>query len=343
MERRTVIMRGAALSLAFALLVACVDDARAGETDQYLVWGVELPDSSETINRYLNDEIERYIDKRNHEDKQPCDDEELTRGIYVHFFKGLYASRLRDFLQNSPEVERYPEPSVSYFEYQRLSIYRDHSFPYILPLARTIRVGDVYCGIDKFSHFFGFGRRHYNRYLRLLALGKSEQEAMEGVVLAGIAQESSLVGMLVDGCFSHADLEASFQGFLMARDLCGGEDPFLVVEGNAWKLVRPIDIRAYVTPYFDESYNPNHYWALRKRFVLPLLKEEYSSEFLSQDVQRRFDVYHRWEPSFSRRTIHAYFDAKDLHPQQSQFVEAFGVPPPCVALSMRVQQADRVP
>jgi len=311
--------------LFLSLFVLCQGMAYSAETDQFLVWGVELEDSSEAINRYLNTEIERFLEERNRLDKQPCNCQELINKLYLYFFKGLHASRLRNWLHHSSEVDRYPDSSVSYFQYQRMSVYRGHSFPYILPISRTIRVGDVYCGIDKLAHFFGFGRRFYNRYLRLRAKGYTEEQAMEKVVL-------TVVGKLVDGIFSHADLEAGFQGSLMARDLCNGERPHIQRNGNKWVLVRPIDIKAYVTPDFDESYNPSHYWALRKRFVLPLLKEEYRSKASDPAVQKRFARYRLREPSFSRRTIEMYFNKKGRNPQREQFFEAFGLEPVSPAL-----------
>ena len=38
----------------------------AGETDQYMTWGIVLDDSAEAINAFINDEIERvgYLVKR---------------------------------------------------------------------------------------------------------------------------------------------------------------------------------------------------------------------------------------------------------------------------------------
>ena len=316
--------------LALYAFAVWMGEACASETDQYLVWGVELEDSSQAINRYLNTEIDRFLEERNRADQEPCSGPKLTRRIYLHFFQGLHSSRLRHWLGHSSEVDRYPEDSVTSFQHQKMTIYRGRSFPYFLPLARTIRVGDVYCGKDKLAHFFGFGRRYYNRYLRLRAQGKTEQEALEKVVLAGIAMEGTLVGKLVDGIFSHGDLEADFQGLLMARDLCDGPEPHLVLEGGRWKRVRPIDIRAYVTPDFDESYNPCHYWALRKRFVLPILAAEYRSKAASPAVQERFDRYRLREPSLAKRVIRAHFEKNGTNPQEAQFIEAFGLRPGCL-------------
>lgn len=313
--------------LALPLCVLWCGRAYAGETDQFLVWGVELEDCSGALNRYLNTEAEMFLEKINRSRRKSYDAEELARKLYRHFFRGIHASRLRNWLQHSSDVERYPDPSVSYFQYYKMSIHGVPSFPYILPMSRTIRIGEVYCGIDKLSHFFGFGRRHYEDYLRLRAKGYAEEQAMEKIVLAGVVWENTLVGKLVDGIFSHADAEAAFQGFLMARALCGGESPRIERRGDKWLLVRPIDIRPYVSPDFDETYNPSHYWALRKRFVLARLKRRYGDQIQSPAVQERFARYALRAPSFSKRTIDAYFEKKGRHPQQKQFLETFGVPP----------------
>ncbi|GMV92395.1 MAG: hypothetical protein AMXMBFR82_21730 [Candidatus Hydrogenedentota bacterium] len=312
------------VGLAFAVLVWPIT-AQSGETDQYLVWGVTLEDSAPAMNRYLNDEIADYL-KSLHNDVPPSSDE-VTKGTYRHLFRGLHASKLRNFLQHSEDIDRYPPKTVSFWQYQNMSIYRGRSFPYILPMSRTIRVGEVYCGIDKFAHFFGFGRHSYRIYRNAREDGLDEDAAIGRVVRISVRWENTRVGRIVDGIFSHADIEASFQGFLLARDLCAGDDPYVKLIDGYWTLVRPIDIRDYVTPDFDESYNPSHYWLLRKRFVLPLLEEEYAHRLSEPAVQKRFARYRQYEPSESVRLIREHFRANGGDVQARQYRTAFGVPP----------------
>lgn len=180
--------------------------------------------------------------------------EELTKEFYEYLFQGLHSSRVRAWANTSPEVDRFPGKSVSFFEYQRMSIFRDlTAFPFILPMARTVRIGDVYLGVDKIGHFFGFGRRYFQRYLRHRAEGMDGEAAMREVVRWGAVIESSFVGGLVDGIFSHADLEANFQGMLMAIDCCQGERAYFARErkvgpyaGNGHPQVRDAGFRRVV-------------------------------------------------------------------------------------------------
>jgi hypothetical protein len=316
--------------LALALAALCLGDAHAAETDQYLAWGVELEDSSDAINGFLNGELECFLLDLNEADAMPHEPEELTRQFYVHLFKGLLASRFRNWLHHSSEVDRYPDSSVSFYRYERMSIYRGRTFPFFLPMSRTIRVGDVYCGTDKFGHFFGFGRRYFNKYLRLRARGRTDEEAMERIVRSGLRREHIAVGGLVDGIVSYADIEAGFQGFLLARDLCGGDDPFVKHLDGKWTMVRPVDIRHYITADFDESFNPPHYQALRKRFVLPLLEREYGGKINLPAVQERFARYRLHRPSFCHQTIQARLETKKKNPQRLQHLQAFGVEPGCM-------------
>ena len=305
------------------LLVWCSWAAYAAETDQYLAWGVELEDSTDALNRFLNAQVEEFLKRANSRAKPSRTGEELTQDFYLYMFQGLHYSRVRGWLRHSDEVDRFPDNSVSYFRYKRMSVYRDLSFPYvILPMARTVRLNNVYLGIDKIAHFFGFGRRYYSRYLRYRADGLSEDEAVEKVVRCGIHLEKNFVGQLVDGIFSYADLEADFQGFRMAKDLCGGENPYIVHEGNQWVLARRIDIREYITPDFDESYNNSSYWGTRRRNVLAILKNEYCSKAALPEVQERFARYRRAVPSFSSRTIAKYFEEKSIRAQKEQSVDA---------------------
>ncbi len=304
--------------IAAALLLAGAPRAAAMEADQFLTWGVELQDCSEALNRFLNDSIEEFLEKINERPLRSEPREEIVRELYVYLFNGLHSSRIRHWLAESDEVERFPPDSVSFWEYQRMSIYDDLSFPFILPLARTIRVGEVYCGIDQIGHFFGFGRRYYQRYLRHVSQGASEEYATRRAIMYGLSQETSFVGKLVDGIFSHADMEANFQGFRMARDLAFAEPPHLVNEDGTWLLARRVDMRDYVNPDFDESYNVNHYWGLRKRNTLRTVREMYCDKRWLPDVQKRFALYKAHEPSFSRKVITAYFLERGENPQADQ-------------------------
>lgn len=308
--------------LAIAIVSAAVAPAHAGETDQFLAWSVDLNDSAPAINNYLNDEIAAFLASRDAATITLQSD--LAEAIYFHLFKGLYASRIRHWLHHAPDVDRFPDKSVSWWEYQSKSVYNRRSFPYFLPMSRTIRVGDVYTGIDKFCHFFGFGRRFYIEYVRLLAEGLSDREAREEVVLHGIVWEHLIVGKLVDGIFSPADIEAAYQGMLLCRDLASKSSGYITHNDGGWTLARHVDLRNYVTPDFDESYNPCHYWGLRKRFVIPTLRSRYAEQVDTEAVRARFHRYGAFPKSFCREVITRHFDGKAVNPQREQFRDAFG-------------------
>lgn len=314
-------MKNAFVVLGFIFISLISPYVFGAETDQYLTWDVELKDSAEILNEYFNTTLENYLEHVNRRSKPIRNPEELTIAVYYHFFHFLGWSRLRTYLRNNPNVDKYPTMDVGKFEYYQMSIHNGFAFPYFfLPMARTIRVGDVYFGIDKLCHFFGFGRRYYQRYCRYIREGLSEEEAMKKVVLWGIFHEDNLVGKLVDGIFSHGDLEANYQGFLLARDLCGGDPPYIENIDGKWKLVRKIDFRDYINPGFDESYNNNHYWLMRKRIVLRTLREKYCSRLNTPIVRERFSKYKRWEPSFNQMMIKEYFGKKGHNPQIEQSI-----------------------
>ena len=304
------------------LLLAGGPRAAAMEADQFLTWDIELKDCSEAFNAFLNRTIEEFLDKVNNRALRTEPRETLVRELYVYLFDGLHYSRVRNWLAESEAVDRYPAEDLNFWEYQRISIYRDLSFPFILPIARTIRIGEVYCGIDKIGHFFGFGRRYYQRYLRHIKDGASEKDAMRRAIRFGLNQETSFVGKLVDGIFSHADLEANFQGFRLARDLALGDPPYLVKDDGEWRLARPVDMRDYVNPDFDESYNISHYWGLRKRNTLRAIREMYCDKRWLPSVQKRFARYSEHAPSFSRKVITAYFLERGENPQAEQSLSA---------------------
>ena len=306
-----------AIAIAVVAAAGVAGAARASETDQFMTWGVELEDSAPLLNARLNAELDRFLEKMNRRTRPIDDPVELTRQFYYYLSKGLFGSRFRAYIQRTEDIDRYPALSVGYFQYLKQSVFRDPAFPFILPLTRTIRIGDVYLGTDKVGHFFSFGRRYYQRYQRSIDAGLSEEEAMERVVRWGIAHERYTVGGLVDGIVSKGDLEANFQGFLLARDLCGGEHPYVIREGRTWKRVGDIDLAAYVTPDFDESYNVCVFTGVRKKQVPRILQEEYCSKRELPEVEARFRRYVEYAPSFSQKIVddclegHGYSPARE--------------------------------
>ena len=281
--------------------------AAAGETDQYLTWEITLADSSDALNNFLEEEIGRFLEKANRRTRPTKSAGELTIELYLHLFEGLHASRIRNWLKTSAEVDRYPSDELSDWEYQQMSIFRKPAFPYILPMAQTIRVGEVYLGIDKIGHMFGFGRRYFQRYHRALAEGDSHDEALERVLSWGIRHEYSLVGKLVDGVFSHGDMEANYQGFRLARALSSGEAPLFYREKGTWHFRGGIDIHDYVTPDFDESFNTNSFARWRERLVMPIVEARYHGA----SPPARFEAYQRgYHASLSKNFVDAWFEKR---------------------------------
>lgn len=311
-----------ALALALLCLAVPVSGA-AFETDQYLALEAEVADSAEVINSYLNQELEGFLE-RSPVARLECT--EIAPRFYRYLFRGLMASRLQKFLKTDPAVDRFPD-GLKYGEHLERSVYRKPWFPFFLPLSPTIRVGEVRFGLDKFGHFFGFGRRYHRHYQRLRSRGVSSEEALRRVIRNGLRQERFFVGGWADGVFSYGDLEANYQGFLLARHFCEGAEPVLERIGALWRVRREIDIRDYVTPGYDESYNNNHYPAPRWKRVRPILVSEYCDRYFSPAVQARWMRYRKLErPNPSKRLISEYFEQKGTNLQQAQSMDSICKP-----------------
>lgn len=282
-------------------LLYCVSGAAyAAETDQYLVWGVQLEDSTDEVNAWLNDTLRDFLERRN---TQPRRGNESADEVAVAFMRHVFSVRPLahiNELYNSSGLDEYPpREEVNFIEYQRMSIYRGPAFPFVLFMARTIRLGDVYLGIDKLSHVFGFGRRYFVDYLNLEAQGLDEAGIVPRLIEQGMRREMWFTGRAINGVISPSDLEANYQGLLFALSLCRGADAVLTNRDGDWVQTRPLDILPFVTPHMDESYYENRYWAARKRQVLPVIDEEYSPLEDSPLVKARFAVYDTYEASFN--------------------------------------------
>lgn len=295
----------------------------ASETDQFMLWGKELRDSAPVLNVWLNEELIDYVAGLNEDPKsQDLSIEDVTTGFYYHVFEHLLNQKVRRFLREEESIDEYPpREGMSVWQFQEASVFRGRSFPYYLPMARTIRLGEVYLGTDKVSHFLGYGRRYYKKYVKLREKGLSDHEAQLKVIRWGLTRELSVVGRVVDGITSYGDLEANFQGMRMGIDMSSESNPLFRLEDGEWSLLRKLDVLPYITPDMDESYNTNHYWLLRKRFVLPILREEIVPRLDEPAVQERYRTYSQWEPSLNMKEINAYWEEKGRNPKQKQSLE----------------------
>ncbi len=290
--------------MAFAIIAVAttVWPAAASETDQFLVWGVELEDGAEHVNLFLNLEFEHALARLERAGREPpCP--KVAEKLYKRVFASMLSSRLRRHVETS-EIDSYPQREVGYWQYQSRSVFRDSVFPaFVLVMARTVRIGEVYLGIDKLAHMFGIGRRYHVHYQRLLRRGLSPEEAQRRTVLWGLKREKFFLGGIAEGIISHADLEANFQGLRLAREMCEGERPYLTRGDGAWRLARPVDVRAHVNPAFDESYNSNQYLSSRWRAVRQVLLEEYCPRYESEQVQARLARYREIDQESASREI----------------------------------------
>ena len=254
-------------------LVLAAGSVPALETDQYWAWGRPLADSTEAVNARFNLELERAI--ASFPDDKPA---KSCRQIAV-----AYRSRLRFLLLHEIQiwawstqwVARIPDGADAQREYRRTNLYSNH--PLIdtgtwMPYTPTIEVGGVRFGTDKLGHLVSSGWHHYTTYRKGIEQGQTPETAQRNAVHRGVVEESLMLGKLSSGVQSIADLEANYAGIAFYSDLCNVQDPVLAFDGGRWTITRAVDLGDYVTPRWDESYQPSVYSKGRWRKVRPVLE-----------------------------------------------------------------------
>jgi hypothetical protein len=257
-----------------AVVVAMSAGSSSGlETDQYWAWGRPLADSTEVVNAKFNLELERALASFP-EDKPP----KSCRAIAVAYRRRMRFLLLHDiqiWAWNSEWVARVPDGGDESREYRNSNLYSRH--PLVdpgtwMPYTPTIEVAGVRFGTDKLGHLVSSGWNHYTAYRKGIEHRETPVEAERGAVHRGVIEESLILGDLASGVQSIADLEANFAGLRFYRDLCDVEDPILALDGDRWAITRPVDLRDYVSPRWDESYQPSVYNPTRWRRVKPILE-----------------------------------------------------------------------
>jgi len=224
--------------------------ANAYETDQYTNRSVPIADSTEVLNRKVNETIEGIVAEwhKGHDEMAVVD------AVYHKIGGHHWVDKLERWAMNSPEVEKLQTGRYeSVFSDQPLWATRVTK---IFGTGKTIRVNEQLIGSDKIGHFLSQGRKYYRRYLKY----DSEEKAAERSAMT----ERAIFGQLSDGIYSNADLVANYEGHVFYRslfedDIIAGKPAILRWDTDGWIIQRNFDWADHVNEYWDEALNVNHY------------------------------------------------------------------------------------
>jgi len=306
MPRVGVTTRLAPVLLGICLAAALGPAAQAIETDQYYAWDREIADSTRMLNAKTNGEILSVLDEVNLKrswKKIEC--HEVAKRIERHF-RLLVFHDLELWADNTSLIERVPatpEEELHYREVHLLSNHGPFDIGTWMPPSPTIELAGVRIGTDKLTHFFSEGWMHYIWYRKGRQQGQSREDAEARAIRRGILLERSVLGTAASGVFAPADLEANYAGMEFFIGLCAEDSPALRKNEDGWRLARPLDFRDFVSPEWDESYQPSVYTKRRWGKVRPVLLEYCPLLDLPQVLARREAYAARDRFTVTERTI----------------------------------------
>ncbi len=307
------------LLLLLTLSLICAQ-ANALETDQYMAWGKDLKDATADLNNYFNQNLERTVGRINADPtlvSKSCED--ATVDVLKEYHAFWFGERIENWILQNAEIQKLPDySSLTRMEAIKQSIYRDVFKFRAKILGYNIRIGDVNLGIDKMGHFSSVGlsyyilmlkaarKEHVNpndvlTYLTQIQSGKiqfplhdARVDAVNAAIAWGVHMENWWWGYAVSDTFSFADLEANYQGLLFSLNICNGPHPYMKKENGIFVVnkERPIDLREYINPMYDETYNPSHYQSKIYHTIKPYLRE-YCTLRDTDEVKSEFSNYNK--------------------------------------------------
>lgn len=269
-------MRAGRLLGTFALTMAvAAASARALETDQYYAWGRPIEDATDVLNAKVNLEIEAALAEANRPSRsRPTSCRNVERMIVDRFRYPIFQT-VETWAQNAPIVDRVPATPDEELAYRDATVYANAwrlDIVRWMPPSPTIVLSGVRLGTDKLSHFFSEGLFYHWLYDRARRRGLDRESAELRATRIGILSERTFLGLSSSGVLSLADLEANYQGMRFYNDLCEADEPLLERAEDGWRMRRAFDFRDYVTPEWDESWQPSIFGKRRWKKVEPVVR-----------------------------------------------------------------------
>jgi hypothetical protein len=248
-------------AFSIVLLASVAVPARGAEIDSLTDRAAVLDDSSDALERRLNDALEAGVARAN-EALAGCDEDalyrELRRALAWPFIGHVIAESLNeDETLARRRVRR--EDSI----YRDLGLL-DNISVHWKDLSAVVRSGDVLMGVDKIGHFVVEGFEYFE-------ISELDGEGVAAAMDWGEGSERTYFGRYTTGVESYADLVANFEGMrFWLRVLGQADDPldagprrpyvtcrrrFWIGGERRWHLARELDLAHYVTPVWDEAVN----------------------------------------------------------------------------------------
>lgn len=290
------------------------------ETDNYLVWDRELPDLSHELNLLIHDEVQGTLDYYN-SFPEPLSCEDITLGIAFQFKTTPARKLFEDWTNENLSEKMFPASPY----YLQDSILRFSSRFYLKysGLSPNMNVNGIYFGVDKLSHFGSTGRRYLKEYLKARKAGTKEDDAVKKAILLGLKNENTVLGIWPSGVFSYGDVEANYQGFKFYRKFClESEGSYLKFVEGQWKLTRKPDLRDYVNPGWDETFNLSYFSPGTWGRVSEIIKSEYCPLMTTPLLMDRFQRYKESKKeSISSRFVSELQSLNDRRAPRPQSIE----------------------
>lgn len=230
--------------------IFCAPWAAAYETDQFYNRSQPIADSTEVLNRKVNETLVGIVANW----KKGKDEKAFVNSVYHELGGHHWVDKLERWAMKSPEVEKLATRRYD-------SIYAGMPFwsgraTFFFGIGATIRVNNQLIGSDKIGHFYSQGRKYYRRYLK----SRSEEDAAAQSAFT----ERAIFGSGTTGSYSNADLVANYEGHRFYRslfedDIIPGKPAILRWEDGSWIMQRDFDWADHVNEYWDEALNVNRY------------------------------------------------------------------------------------
>jgi hypothetical protein len=230
----------------------------SSEVDSFRLRFAPLEDSLPILNAKANEMLQIALNEAN-DSRSVCSERRLYSRLRRQFRNHVF-DQFNRWIINDDQVPKI-KTSITQSIYRDFNVFQSPiqgGWARVVndPTGSILNVNGYRIGNDKFEHFMGSGFKYFKNYYK-------DKNSLEDTLQIGWRAETGVMGAIMTGVMSYADMMANFQGMRFWNHMLQQHEdifgmnlgPYIVCEKDQWVQVKALNFAPYLNIALDEANN----------------------------------------------------------------------------------------